>query len=124
MRNARKRQRAREQQRQQRTIILPRVPTPWDKEHRPFDPTPFIRLCEAKLPERPACAAAFARCQHQWQESPCYTYLSDPDRSRPGRGGFSLRCPKQGWLIVDLCADGRILGFEYFDRVMSGSYWC
>lgn len=90
----------------------------------PFDPRDLASLTRQQHPNKPEWAAAIARCTREWQADERYTYfISWPARQGVGpcKYGFQLQHPTIGKLIVDALEDGRVVGMEYLDRVISRS---
>lgn len=95
-----------------------------------FDPSLFVHLARQQWSDRPALAAAFARCTATWQRNDLYTYFLAP-LHRPVRWNFAgslfLDHPTLGTLVVDVLHDANapgglsIGGMEYLDRVMGRS---
>lgn len=98
-----------------------------DTTGAPFDPSPFVQLAQQQWSDRPALAAAFARCTAQWARNALYTYFVAP-MHRTARwkfaGSLFLDHPTLGTLLVDVLHDANapgglsIGGMEFFDRVM------
>ena len=92
-----------------------------------FDPTLFVQLAQQQWSDRPALAAAFARCTATWSRNELYTYFQAP-MHRPARwkfaGSLFLDHPTLGTLLVDVLHDAdapgglSIGGMEFFDRVL------
>lgn len=92
----------------------------------PFDPTLFVELTRAHLPQRPGVAAAMARCTRTWERSELYTSFTGPLEKRDRRffGSFFMDHPTLGTLTVDVFQavtapeEFIIGGFEHLDRVL------
>jgi hypothetical protein len=94
----------------------------------PYDPRQLVQLAQDLHPKHPWLAPALASCTagHFMDEGEaffCFVDSRAPMSSgappEPGwrEQGLWLLHPRDGWMLLDIAADGRVLGLVYHDRL-------
>ena len=89
----------------------------------PYDPSWLVAWLRANRPELTALADALARCTRAAEGGRAYLYFVDPAAAnQPGAGwqmgeSVTLEHPREGTLVLDVLADGRVGGIEFLRRL-------
>jgi hypothetical protein len=89
----------------------------------PYDPSWLVELAESVKAEEPGLADAFRRCTRCLTESRAYIYFVDPrNANRTGSEwqfdrNVLLESHREGTIVVDVLAGGRIGGIEFLSRL-------
>jgi hypothetical protein len=86
----------------------------------PYDPTWLVDLARASRPGEPWLAEALARCTRVVEESRAYLRFAGPDDDGPDarfEKNLVLHHAREGELVLDVLAGGRIGGIEFLKRL-------
>ena len=90
---------------------------------KPYDPAWLADWVRAHRPDVPWLADALARCTRAAWGGRVYLYFVDPaDANQPGSewqiaDNVRLEHPKEGTLVLDILADRRVGGIEFWGRL-------